>query len=570
MFFRERRDGRLRVSFLIAALLTSCAIAGALMDPSLAWAVGSKPELKAAPVNPAYLEYWEKTESGGRPNGLMPSPVNWNLLKQNEKPRTAAIARAAALPSAFDLVDEGATPPVSNQNSWGTCWAFGVIEAIESGLLYADKSNGTDNYVALSELHLAYYAYIDEGPDKPAFVSKTLPPGYNPIFDAGGSPEKVIALLSRGTGPLAYDDAPYPDLEESEWPSYIPNPPPPKGPAQFRLKNSYYFNPDNPEDIKAALMKHGGLSIGYGDYDETVSGDSIYTPPDDGRVPTHLVMLVGWDDEYPKTAFLTQPKNDGAWKIQNSWGTEFGTDGFYWISYEDATIFGEPACWPSAYEMNPANAYNEIYFHDPLGMSGFLLNDGDYDVSVANAFTANRDEKIVAVGFNTAQADMDYEIQIYRNIKAGGAPDVEPVGAPVNHHVDDGGGYVTVELKDPVPIQKGERFAVAVTFERKAEGRLAIPIENGEVPGYEKAVFKRGESYYKMPGEQWNDLYDLDAGDSLPKGNFCVKAMTVPNGASDSSGGGCDTGLAAFASLIFAVGAAKVAAALSCRRNARH
>jgi C1A family cysteine protease len=529
-----------------------------------------EPKLELLPPNPKYVEYWEKVRAGERPSGLTPSPVDWSILKKEGAARRRARA-AVDLPLSYDLVAEGVTPPVLNQRNWGTCWSFATIEAIEAGVKSADKTNGTENYVELSELHLAYYAFMDEGPDKPSFTKDLSPvreDGVTPrnvIFDNGGLVDITIALLSRGTGPLAEEDAPYPDNLPDDlgaWAAYVP-PAPPKGPAQFRLKNAYYFWNDR-DDLKAALMKHGAMAFAYGNYRNynynTVSGDSISTP--DARNVTHEVLLVGWDDNYPKEAFGPyQPEDNGAWKIQNSWGTDAGTDGFYWISYEDATIFGagngNPNALPAAFEMMPADSYDDdgIYFHDPLGSSAFIsATDAAYDsFTAANVFTARRDEKIAYVGFMTGQDEQDCEIQVYRDIPDEGSPGEGNAvfDAPLPCRVTDGGGYASVKLDDPVQIRKGERFAVTVTFKRPdGDSRVAAPIEE-RLPGeYAKASMNPRESYY-LWGNEWRDIYY----ETDPKGNFCVKAFTVPSPAPDDGGGssgGCDSvsaGLLVFAGL---------------------
>jgi hypothetical protein len=364
----------------------------------------------------------------------------------------------------------------------------------------------------------------------------------------------VLALLSRGTGPLAESDAPYPDyvdlIDHGAWKAYVPDPAPPTGPAQFRLKNAYYFR-DEPETIKAALMEFGGLAFAYLNSDDTKSDKDghIYTPTP--HPPSHGVLLVGWDDEHPIASFDAlphQPSRPGAWKIQNSWGTEKGQKGFYWISYEDQTIFGRGSeatlFLPVAFEMESPNAYDEIYFHDPLGMSGALSFGKAESFTVANAFTAKRNEKIVSVGFMTAQDGLDYEIQLYRGIPAGQSPGAgEPVfAAPVPRHVKDGVGYVTVKLPSPVEIEQGERFAAAVTFKSKIAARdgetfsgLYAPVEAKLESTHTEATLNAGESYFLREGDRWGDIYEETL--SEDKGNFCVKALTVP---SESGGkGGC-------------------------------
>ncbi|WP_062399696.1 C1 family peptidase [Methanogenium cariaci] len=52
----------------------------------------------------------------------------------------------------------------------------------------------------------------------------------------------------------------------------------------------------------------------------------------------HAVTLVGWDDDFPADAFAVTPPGDGAFILKNSWGTDAGEDGFFYISYYDPIV----------------------------------------------------------------------------------------------------------------------------------------------------------------------------------------------------------------------------------------
>ena len=522
----------------------------------------ASPKLQMAPLNPAFLAYMEQLEQResrgadeSRTGGLIPSPIDWARIGEArvgesfwEKTRAADV-----LPASFDLVAAGRVTPVLDQGMWGTCWSFAATESVESSLL----SEGKGTY-DLSELHLAYYAYVDESADKPAFTV-TAKENENPIFDNGGFPFQVPALYARGTGPVSEVDAPYPydwPNDPSLWAAYRPSSAP-TGRVAFRLRDALRFT--SPDDVRRAVMDIGGLVFllaGDGKYRDDKNGN-IYTHKP--TAPNHAVMLVGWDDDYPKEVFVrsddkggnVMPSSDGAWKIQNSWGEKAGDKGYYWVSYEDGSIFSPQGTW--GYRMDPADVYDGIYSHDPLGACNFVFDDSDYEideprVEMANIFTARRNEKIVSVNFVTLNSDIDYEIQVYKNLE-GDSPDTgTPVWSAPQRGTAAAVGYHAINIANPALISKGERFAVSVTLIEN-DKNLHIPIEVA-IKGYsDKATALPGESFIKVDADGWEDTAD-DEDDAF---NLCVKAYTVaadvPDTEGSSSSSGCASGVAGAALL---------------------
>ena len=169
-------------------------------------------------------------------------------------------------------------------------------------------------------------------------------------------------------------------------------------------------------------------------------------------VLNHHVLCVGWNDNYSRKNFATRPPGDGAFLIKNSWGTEWGKKGYFWLSYYDQSFGRALAVFDG---VKGTGNHDAIYQYDALGRSAWLGLGGE-QAWYANRFRCAGSGRVTAVSFYTPVVGTAYEVRV-----AGSLDDVAaaPVAAAGTMPV---AGYHTVALKRPVTVNAGSGFVAAV------------------------------------------------------------------------------------------------------------
>ncbi|MEG1912055.1 MAG: lectin like domain-containing protein [Cloacibacillus sp.] len=499
-------------------------------EPSAAFtkwngAVHSKASARAKPLSKA-TDY-----------GYAPSPVNWSHLDNVAYGigGAASLKRAATLPSSYDLRER--MPAVRNQYPFGNCWTHSAMSATESNLITKGLANSQD--VFLSEWYLTYFGYNPTS----VFPSFTNSSGA-PYHSAGADDWRAVALLSRGTGAVSEALCPTPkELSEVYVPAEMNR--------GYKLLNALYLGnlmktevsvvltPGRKEMLKEALMRYGALSVGllYEDsaYDKKTC--AFYSGAPYSKT-NHAVTVVGWDDEYSFDAASLdkKPEKPGAWIVRNSWGADWGLDGYFYVSYEEPSL-----CDGVVYDTAPALSKENIYQYDPLGTVGFV-GYGD-KASFANMFTAKGNEAVTSVAFYTSAPDQKCTIQIYTRCAASpvdgklAATQTLSIGAP---------GYHTVALDTPVRVAKGSKFSIVVHTSSDKTPYL-IPAEYVLENYSESAAANAGEGWISPDGEIFDDILSDDGMGADSKASVCLKAFTVDD---PESSGGCSAG--AYGLILFA------------------
>lgn len=168
-----------------------------------------------APLNPEFVK-WQQSGNVNKKNyitmkngtkflpGKIPSPLNWSHLNNLSWSVSArnSVRVDFPLPASYDLRPN--MPAVKDQSDLGTCWTFSAAAATESNLIKKGLAASSD--IKTGNWYLAYYGFHDESPSLPSFTNSTG----ELYFNVGGDDWQSVALLSRGTGSVSYDQARYP------------------------------------------------------------------------------------------------------------------------------------------------------------------------------------------------------------------------------------------------------------------------------------------------------------------------------------------------------------------------
>lgn len=264
-----------------------------------------------------------------------------------------------ALPAAFDWRDVTGCPPVRNQGTCGSCWAFATVGVLECNILIKDGDT-----VDLSEQWLVNCNQSGYGCDGGWFVHQYHLATTDSCGDAGAVMEAACpyAAADHACGcPYAH---PY-TIED--WAYVASNSTIPTVAA-----------------MKQAIFDHGPISVAvcidaaFQAYDTGIFNASA------GGTVNHAVVLVGWNDN----------GGNGYWILRNSWGPNWGEDGYMRIAYGTSSV-GYGACYADyagiyapEIEVTPANLdYQEVAVGETADLSFTVKNVGT-DPLVGSALLA--------------------------------------------------------------------------------------------------------------------------------------------------------------------------------------
>jgi len=387
------------------------------------------------------------------------------------------------LPKAYDMREHDRVTPVRNQGIYGTCWAFASLGALESISLPKEEYIYSVDHMSMNN-------------------------GFSLDISDGGEHTMSLAYLASWEGPVLEADDEYGDGETNTDLTAVKH-----------LKEAIIIDDGDPDKIKSAIFKYGGvetsiyMEMSYGDFESEYYNKDTYSYYYGGAEKSnHDLVVVGWDDDFPKESFTPEATHNGAYICKNSWGEDFGDKGYFYVSYDDSNICSKSIVYTKLAE--PDN-YDNIYQSDILGWVGQMGFDKE-EAYFANVYTAENDEVLKAVSFYATGPDTSFSVYVvtdYEDMSSlnGGR---RQIGKGETRYA----GYYTVDINQDIELNKGQKYAIIVSIKTPGSERpIAIECDGGDRTA--NLDLSDGEGYVSLYGEVWYSAEESDT-------NVCLKAFT--------------------------------------------
>jgi C1A family cysteine protease len=338
------------------------------------------------------------------------------------------------LPAAFDWRNYNGhnyCTPIKDQDGCGSCWAFGLLGAVESNILIKDLTT-TD----LSEQWLVSCTGV--GGCSGAWPGDAA----NFLLDNGQYHDPC-----GGYGAVMEADFPYVAWDA---PCNCPYSHP------YKLDNWAFIGDEwgipTVDQLKQAILDHGPITVCvYASGAFQGYGGGIFNACS-GTEINHAVALVGWDDN----------QGGGVWFLRNSWGPGWGEGGYMKIVY-NCSLVGYNALYvdyPGSANMDVTPTANLSITgpvggpFDPPGIVYTLTNSGALPVSYSVAYTASWLSLTNASGTLPGNSSLDVAVSLdpsTYSMPAGRYSDTL-VFTNFTNHRGDTTRSIGLQIGEPVPM----------------------------------------------------------------------------------------------------------------------
>ena len=421
------------------------------------------------------------------------------------------IASYALYPGTYNANEERFVTEVKNQRNTSLCWAFSLASNLETSLLTREQK-----YYDLSEEQLAYF-WANRVNDPLGNTPNDKITRTQSNYHGTGNGRVASFFLSTWSGMTTEEKVPF-QSSSVTWPDSLAY-------DTSAYMEDAIFSQYTVERTKQLLMEYNSVSAMIYMLDNYYYPDTAsYSCPQSGLV-NHAVTIVGWDDTYSKENFPSASgvNNDGAWIVKNSYGKNWGKNGYFYLSYEDKSItnlVSNTAVTTPAYPNN--------YFYDgaaagTVTFPGNTINNGYYVSNIFKATAGNgKDEELGEIVTAVPQDNTDFQIQVYIDLKNTSDPTSgTPAYAEPVDYTQPLAGIHTIHLNTPVKIPQGTFYSVVI---RIPDGSNKFYVEKTTTSTSwftATAGIDPDQSFFSTSGKKW-----YDAGNHQYNCCFSVKAHT--------------------------------------------
>ncbi len=407
---------------------------------------------------------------------------SWNI-EENTASTADQAETTSVIPASYDLRSKERVSVIKDQGTYGTCWAFAGLSAMESVLLPEESEQFSVDHMTLNN-------------------------HFNLTQDDGGEYTMGMAYLAAWEGPVYEKDDPYGDGVTDDTLKPVKH-----------VQEIQVIDGKDYEKIKEAVFKYGGVQSSlYSALKSSQSKSAFYNSNTNAycyigtEKPNHDVVIIGWDDNYSKDNFSVDLEGDGAFICQNSWGTSFGDQGIFYVSYYDTNIGTHNVVYTG---IEDVDNYDHIYQSDICGWVGQLGYNKE-SIYGANVFTAQGKENLTAASFYATGKDSEYELYVVNNFEDENSfKNMKKVAEGSLKNA----GYYTIDFSEEIPVEAGERYAVCLRIKTpNAVHPLAIEYAADKTTA--SVDLTDGEGYISASGSKWVDV------NTIQKCNLCIKAFS--------------------------------------------
>ena len=405
------------------------------------------------------------------------------------------IATYALYPGTYNANEEGFVTAVKNQRNTSLCWAFSLASNLETSLLTRGQK-----YYDLSEEQLAYF-WANRVNDPLGNTPNDKITRTQSDYHGTGNGRVASFFLSTWSGMTTEEKVPF-QSSAVTWPDSLAY-------DTSAYMEDAIFSQYTVERTKQLLMEYNSVSAMIYMLDNYYYPDTAsYSCPQSGLV-NHAVTIVGWDDTYSKENFPSASgvNNDGAWIVKNSYGKNWGKNGYFYLSYEDKSITNLVSNTASTSE-----EYNNNYFYDgaAAGTVTFpskTINNGYYVSNIFKVTAGNgKDEELGEIVTAVPQDNTDFQIQVYTDLKNTSDPTSgTPAYAEPVDYTQPLAGIHTIHLNTPVKIPQGTFYSVVI---RIPDGSNKFYVEKTTTSTSwftATAGIDPDQSFFSTSGKKWYD-----------------------------------------------------------------